>query len=186
MPIAVIMPKLEMSQETALVVEWKKKPGDMVVQGDALLTVETDKLTIDIEAVASGILAGVSAEVGQTVPVTTVIAYLLQPGEDASTIPSSAAVQAAPETPPKAEKITTSATPLAARVAAAEGLDLKEIAGSGPDGKITKADVIARVSGSEAKESAAETAIPGSRLRQTPNCEPHRQPNGWRGKRGWI
>lgn len=160
MPIAVIMPKLEMSQETALVVEWKKKPGEMVTQGEALLAVETDKLTVDVEAVASGILAGVSAEVGQNVPVTTVIAYLLQPGEDASAIPAASAAAGAPMGEVKAvveEKQTVRVTPLAARVAAVEGVDLKGVAGSGPAGKITKADVVAaRVEGKQRATPAAK------------------------------
>ncbi len=179
MPIAVIMPKLEMSQETALVVEWKKQPGEMVNQGDALLTVETDKLTVDIEAVASGILAGVSAEVGQTVPVTTVIAYLLQPGENASAIPSAAPASAAPSAPAapavppvplKVEKSAAPATPLAARMAAVEGVDLSKVSGSGPDGKITKADIIARVSDAEVQETvfAEIPAQAAGKLRATP------------------
>ena len=156
MPIPVIMPKLEMSQETALVVEWKKKPGEMVNQGDALLEVETDKVTVEIEAVASGILAGVSAEVGQTVPVTTVIAYLLQPGEDANAIPKS---PSAPAVTPKAvveAKYSSPATPLAARMATVEGVDLKEVTGSGPAGKITKADIVARVEGKLRSTPAAK------------------------------
>jgi len=159
MPIPVIMPKLEMSQETALVVEWKKNPGDIVSQGDELLSVETDKLTVDIEAVASGILAGVSAEEGQTVPVTTVIAYLLQPGEDASSIPSQTEVS---EDTQKKEKPAIPATPLAARMAAVEHVDLKDIAGSGPEGKITKADILARVSPAAPNGAAVQGSPPDS------------------------
>ena len=164
MPISVIMPKLEMSQESALVVEWKKKPGEMVNEGDALLEVETDKVTVDIEAVASGILAGVSAEVGDTVPVTNVIAYLLQPGETESDIPFAAPAQEVPqkevEKPAQPSPVAASpspqATPLAARMAAAEGVDLKEVVGSGPSGRITKADIVARVSaGPDHPDSAA-------------------------------
>ncbi len=172
MPIPVIMPKLEMSQETALVVEWKKKPGDMVNQGDALLAVETDKLTVDVEAVASGILAGVSAEVGETVPVTTIIAYLLQPGEDAGSIPAAAGAPA-PEVPSKTEKPSAGATPLAARMAAAEGVDLSKVSGSGPDGRITKADILARVSGAEVKVPPELVTLPtmaaaAGKVRATP------------------
>ena len=146
---------------------------------------ETDKLTMDIEAVASGILAGVSAEVGQTVPVTTVIAYLLQPGEDATYNTFSGRRTASAGNPTQSRKTNRSATPLAARIAAAEGVDLKEISGSGPDGKITKADIIARVSGAEVQESAAETTIPEVTGQKRPaKCAPHRQPNGWRREKG--
>ena len=160
MPIAVIMPKLEMSQETALVMEWKKQPGEMVKEGDALLSVETDKVTVDIEAVASGILAGVSAEVGQTIPVTTIIAYLLQPGEDASAVPAQtakAALASAPKMEPAAvEEKPLKVTPLAARMAAVEGVDLKGVEGSGPAGKITRADVAARMEGKQRATPAAK------------------------------
>ena len=161
MPIPIIMPKLEMSQETALVVEWKKKEGDKVSEGDALLAVETDKVTVDVEAVASGILAGISAEVGKSVPVTTIIAYLLQPGEDASSLPGQKAVveKKAEEKPAAAalvEEKSVKVTPLAARMAAAEGVNLAQVAGSGPMGKITRADVAASVDGKQRATPAAK------------------------------
>ncbi|MCE1252979.1 MAG: 2-oxo acid dehydrogenase subunit E2 [Anaerolineae bacterium] len=168
MPIAVIMPKLEMSQETGLILAWKKKEGDMVNQGDALLEVETDKVSVDVEAVASGILAGVSAKEGESVPVTTVIAYLLQPGETAASIPAAGKAASAPaETvaatpaaaPAAAEKSDVRATPLAARMAAVEGVDLKSVTGSGPDGKIVKADVAARLEDGKVRATPAARRV---------------------------
>ncbi|RLC59177.1 MAG: 2-oxo acid dehydrogenase subunit E2, partial [Chloroflexota bacterium] len=78
MAVPVIMPKLEMAQETATVVEWLKQEGEHVEKGEPLLTVETDKVTLDIESPASGILAGVRVGPQQVVPVTEVIAYILQ------------------------------------------------------------------------------------------------------------
>ena len=82
MAIAVIMPKLEMSQEAATVLAWLKEEGEHVEKGEPLLTVETDKVTMDIESPGAGILAGVRAEIDQVVPVTETIAFLLQPGEE--------------------------------------------------------------------------------------------------------
>ena len=169
MPIAVIMPKLEMSQETGQILEWKKKEGDMIKEGDALFEVETDKVSVDVEAVASGVLAGVTAKVGETIPVTTVIAYLLQPGETAANIPATAKAASAPveapaaapaaAAPAAADKSDVRATPLAARMAAVEGVDLAGVTGSGPDGKITKADVAARLEDGKVRATPAARRV---------------------------
>ncbi len=139
MPIPVIMPKLEMSQETARVVAWLKKDGERVEKGEALLSVETDKVTVDIESPGSGVLAGIRGVPGAVIPVTTVIAYLLQTGETPSALPAEPG--AAP--PPAIQKETRSVTPLARRVAGANGIDLRQVTGSGPAGKVTRADVAA-------------------------------------------
>jgi pyruvate dehydrogenase E2 component (dihydrolipoamide acetyltransferase) len=149
MPTPVIMPKLEMTQETATVVAWIVQEGEQVGKGDPLLTVETDKVTVDIESPASGILAGVCAVPDQVVPVTEVIAYVLQPGEtlpEPQVTPGDAgrAESTAPETPVEAEAARAgAATPVARRMAADRGLDLGAITGTGPGGRITKADVAA-------------------------------------------
>ena len=75
------MPALEMAQETGKLVSWKKKEGEQVRKGEMLLEVETDKAVVEIEAAGDGILAGVTAKVGDVVPVGQTIAWLLQPGE---------------------------------------------------------------------------------------------------------
>ena len=135
MAVPVIMPKLEMAQETATVVEWLKQEGERVEKGEPLLTVETDKVTLEIESPASGILAGVRVGPQQVVPVTEVIAYILQPGEE---LPREAE---APSPPPPPPTLPVAATPVAQRLAAARGVDLSTIVGTGPGGRITKADV---------------------------------------------
>src|SRR6185295_5570980 len=81
MAISVVMPALEMAQETGKLVSWKKKAGDQVKKGEMLLEVETDKAVVEIEAQAAGILGGVTAKVGDVVPVGQTIAWLLKPGE---------------------------------------------------------------------------------------------------------
>ena len=68
-------------EETGTVVEWQKHNGDEVKEGEIILVIETDKVAIDVEAPGSGILDGISAEVGDVVPIGTVIAYILEPGE---------------------------------------------------------------------------------------------------------
>src|SRR5580658_4662901 len=75
------MPALEMAQETGKVISWKKKEGERVTKGEALLEVETDKAVVEIEATGDGILAGVKAPEGSVVPVGQTIAWLVQPGE---------------------------------------------------------------------------------------------------------
>src|SRR5580704_8853498 len=81
MSISVIMPALEMAQETGKVLNWRKKEGDRVTKGEPLLEIETDKAVVEIEATGDGILAGVTAAEGAVVPVGQTIAWLVQPGE---------------------------------------------------------------------------------------------------------
>jgi len=147
---AVIMPKLEMDQETATVIKWLKQEGETVTKGEPLLVVETSKITIEIEAPASGILAGVRVGPGDVVPVTEVIAHILQPGEELPAelapeaepaLPPSPAPTPAPEVTPSPPPASRPATPVAQRLAAAHGLDLSTIVGTGPGGEITRADV---------------------------------------------
>ena len=81
MATSVVMPALEMAQETGKLVSWKKQDGEQVKKGDILLEVETDKAVVEIEAQADGALAGVTAKEGDVVPVGQTIAWLLKPGE---------------------------------------------------------------------------------------------------------
>src|SRR5215210_1581056 len=83
MALSIVMPALEMAQETGKLVSWKKNEGDRVAKGEMLLEVETDKAVVEIEAQAAGVLGGVTAKVGDVVPVGQTIAWLLQPGEKA-------------------------------------------------------------------------------------------------------
>src|SRR6185503_3081011 len=81
MATSVIMPALGMGQETGTLVTWLKHEGDQVTAGEPLMEVETDKAVVEVEAVASGILAEVTIEEGEIVPVGEVIAMILAPGE---------------------------------------------------------------------------------------------------------
>src|SRR5687767_378967 len=81
MAVSVVMPALEMAQETGKLVSWLKKEGEQVKKGEMLLEVETDKAVVEIEAAQDGILGGVTAKVGDVVPVGQTIAWLLKPGE---------------------------------------------------------------------------------------------------------
>src|SRR5918996_4250961 len=81
MAVSVVMPALEMAQETGKLVSWLKREGEQVRKGDMLLEVETDKAVVEIEAQADGVLGGVTAQVGDVIPVGQTIAWLLKPGE---------------------------------------------------------------------------------------------------------
>ena len=85
MALSVVMPALEMAQETGKVVSWHKKEGEHVAKGELLLEIETDKAVVEIEAQGDGILSGVSAREGDVIPVGQTIAWLLVVGE---TVPS--------------------------------------------------------------------------------------------------
>jgi pyruvate dehydrogenase E2 component (dihydrolipoamide acetyltransferase) len=145
MPSTVIMPALELAQETGKVIRWLKSAGDAVTKGEPIVEIETDKVTIEIEAPASGILRELTAREGDVVPVGQTIALIVAPGE-AAAAPSSPAVTTVRHTgdvpaggPPAAIK----ASPLARKLAEQHGVDLGRIRTA--SGRIEKADVLAYV-----------------------------------------
>ena len=82
MAISVVMPALEMAQETGKLLAWRKKEGERVSKGEPLLEIETDKAVVEVEAPGDGILAGITADVGAVIPVGETIAWLVAPGEN--------------------------------------------------------------------------------------------------------
>lgn len=140
----VIMPALGMAQETGVVLRWLKSEGEPVAQGEPLLEIETDKATVEIEAPASGILASLSAQAGDEVPVGEVIALILEPGESVPDQPASAP-EASPapavSQPPAAAR--PPASPVAARIAAEHHVDLDQVKPEGS--RIQKEDVLAYI-----------------------------------------
>jgi pyruvate dehydrogenase E2 component (dihydrolipoamide acetyltransferase) len=154
MAISVVMPALEMAQETGKLLAWRKKEGERVTKGEPLLEIETDKAVVEVEAPGDGILAGITAGVGAVIPVGETIAWLVAPGEQppkksaVAAAPSARASSAPPQQPsvasPAPEKqITTTPqiSPKARRLAKELGMDISGIRGSGPDGTITTEDV---------------------------------------------
>ncbi|EJU09872.1 pyruvate dehydrogenase complex dihydrolipoamide acetyltransferase [Novosphingobium resinovorum] len=181
MPIEIKMPALSPTMEEGKLAKWLVKEGDTVSSGDIMAEIETDKATMEFEAVDEGVIGKISvAEGTEGVKVGTVIAVLVEEGEDASAIeapkaeaPEAAAKEEAPKAEAKAEtkpapaaapKAAASgdrvvATPLAKRIADAKGVDLSGVAGSGPNGRIVKADVEA-AQGGTAKKAAPAPAAP--------------------------
>ncbi len=142
-----IMPKMDMDQESVVINEWLKKEGDMVEKGEPVIIVETDKITSEVEAPASGRLARVLYKDNEEVPVTKVVAYILAEGETEADLPEPPSApdmkleQPALEVPTevKPDKHQRAATPVAKRIAEAENIDLEHVPSLGD--KITKEDV---------------------------------------------
>src|SRR4029450_6531263 len=148
MPGSVVMPALEMAQETGKLVSWKKKAGEQVKKGEMLLEVETDKAVVEIEAAGDGILGGVTAKEGDVIPVGQTIAWLLKPGEQPPTNvaaaqtgrkmepPPAAAAVAAPAAPEPVSAAGARISPKARRLAREHGVDIATLKGSGPGGGV--------------------------------------------------
>lgn len=176
MPVAVIMPKFEMTQETGTVGTWLKAEGDAVRKGEAILEIETDKVSMEVEAPADGVLRGISAKAGQVVPVGQPIAFVLRAGEvwteqavEPAAQPAQPVSEAKPETiqrivlqnEPGLPQATVAASPLAARMAVDLGIDLAAVAGSGPHGQVTKRDIEAHLRAVKGVQAAPETGQNG-------------------------
>src|SRR5580765_241670 len=134
MAVSVVMPALEMAQETGKLVSWKKKSGDQVAKGEMLLEVETDKAVVEIEAMADGILGGVTAKVGDVVPVGQTIAWLLAAGEKPPAAAAGNSAPAAQGSSPAAPNAPIAAgptrvSPKARRLAKELGVDVSGLRG---------------------------------------------------------
>ena len=146
---SIVMPALEMAQETGKLLAWRKKEGETISQGEPLLDIETDKAVVEIESPASGILAGVKARAGDLVPVGQTIAWIVQPGENP---------------PADVQRSTNLISPKARRLAREHGIDLSRVRGSGSEGEILAEDVLALVTAVEAATrvvAPAATESPG-------------------------
>lgn len=139
------MPQMGFDMTEGTVAAWLKKEGDAVSKGEAIVEIETDKTTIQVEAFESGVLGRILVQPGQKVPVGTTIGVISAPGEAAApparagAAPSAA--PAAPSAPTPAPAASVNATPVARRAAEELGIDLAAIRGTGRDGQITKTDV---------------------------------------------
>jgi pyruvate dehydrogenase E2 component (dihydrolipoamide acetyltransferase) len=203
MPIAIKMPALSPTMEEGTLAKWLVKPGDTINSGDIMAEIETDKATMEFEAVDEGVLASIAVEEGsEGVKVGTVIAMLAEEGEDVDAVANADAPdsssdasqesspaakasepadegakpadeQAAPQPDskpasngaPKPSGDRIIASPLAKRIAEQRGIDLASVTGSGPNGRIVKADVEAAEPGAAAPakprdDATAEMAAP--------------------------
>lgn len=176
MAISVVMPALEMAQETGKLISWLKKEGESVAKGEPLLEVETDKAVMEIESPGDGVLAGIKVQAGTEVPVGQTIAWIVRPGEVpptdevAATSGRKSTLAAAPtatlSTPTVSAPTATQAakiSPKARRLASERGVDLAQVAGSGAGGEILASDILAAAE-SKTSAPAADTGSPIARL----------------------
>ena len=164
MPTDIIMPALELAQETGKVVHWLKRAGDTLRKGEPIVEIETDKVTVEIEAPASGVLRDVTAQEGDVVPVGRTIAIVVGTDEAgaaaaAATVmpPASAAATGAIPIPPTAVSAAggaVKASPLARRIAEQHGVDIARV--RTPSGRVEKADVLAYVESQKAAGNGRE------------------------------
>jgi pyruvate dehydrogenase E2 component (dihydrolipoamide acetyltransferase) len=207
MPIAIKMPALSPTMEEGTLAKWLVKPGDTVRSGDIMAEIETDKATMEFEAVDEGVLASIAVEEGsEGVKVGTVIAMLAEEGEDVDAVAKADAPEGSPDEgkdtpsastgsdagegkaegsgqpsnakpePKSASKPAPTssgdriiASPLAKRMAEQQGIDLASVTGSGPNGRIVKADV---------ESAEAETAAPAKQQdNATAEMAPPRTPS---------
>jgi pyruvate dehydrogenase E2 component (dihydrolipoyllysine-residue acetyltransferase) len=172
MAVSVVMPALEMAQETGKVVSWRKKEGERVTKGEPLLEVETDKAVVEVESPGDGILAGVKAEAGAVVPVGQTIGWLVEDGEapPAEAAPAqtgrrtdSQAARPAPVNAGAAAQSSPSEvriSPKARRLAREHGVDISRLRGLGPGGEVLASDILAAAGtpGAAAAASAPSSA----------------------------
>jgi len=203
MATKVIMPKLSPTMEEGQISRWLKKEGDKVSMGEPLAEIDTDKATMEMQALANGVLRKILINEGQSAPLGQIIAVIGEPNEDIASLLSEAPQpakqeqkkeaqakpQEQPPAPPSAQAKAAAAasaqpaaagvdgrqapqavasdsarlivSPLAARMAAEAGIDLRSLQGSGPGGRIIKRDIEAAVSQPKAAPSYPRAVEPG-------------------------
>ncbi len=185
MPVNILMPALSPTMEKGNLAKWLKKEGDAIKSGDILAEIETDKATMEVEAVDEGILAKIVVPEGTAdVAVNEIIGVIAGEGEDAKSVSAPSAAPAKSEAAPKVEAKAAAAAPAAAPVVAGQpaahaadgsrpfasplarrlardaGLDLAKVQGSGPHGRIVERDIETAKAGGGAK--AAPAAAPAA------------------------
>ncbi len=190
MATTIIMPQMGYDMREGTVVRWRKQEGEPISRGEIIAEIETDKATVEMEAFSSGVLGRIVAEEGRTVPVGELIAIITEPGEAVPavedmttgqpTTPTPAQVpQSRPpapgQTPPAAAATgEVRASPIARRLAVEKGIDLAQVAGTGPGGRITESDVLAYEESVKTAPAAASdgrgdlTAAPPGDVRASP------------------
>ncbi len=154
MAIAVEMPKMTDTMQEGVLVSWLVEEGAAISAGDVIAQVETDKATMDVEAYDDGVLLKRVAGEGDSLAIGSLIAVLGEEGESASAVlakyaqsqeasaeEDAASTSGTTPTPPKGDNGRVKASPLARRMAIDHGLDLRALAGSGPEGRIIKRDI---------------------------------------------
>ncbi len=173
----ITMPKLGFDMAEGTLVRWVRVEGETVDKGQVLAEIETDKATVEVEANVSGVVYKHLVEQGAVVPVGSPIAIIAAPGEKVSDVPdqppaekpaapaeeAGSAAQAPAESQPGAEPAgedgRLKASPLAKKVAEQSGVDLSQVKGTGPGGRIVRKDIEAALAAPKAAPAAAPSAV---------------------------
>ena len=167
MATSVVMPQMGYDMQEGTLVRWLKQEGEEIARGDAIAEIETDKAVIEMEAYASGVVLKTVVAEGSTVPVGDTIAFIGSPGEPVPDVaaPSAPVAEPAPEPEQAAETVEPAAaaasgavraSPVARRLAQEKGINLAQVTGTGPNGRITRDDVAAHESSAAAPAPATE------------------------------
>ena len=200
MPINITMPALSPTMEEGNLAKWLVKEGDKVSPGDVIAEIETDKATMEVEAVDEGTVAKLVVPAGtEGVKVNALIAILAGDGEDAAAAAQGGALPRRPrlrrpkrprprprrkrQEPAAAAPVAnghaagerTFASPLARRIAKDANIDVSAIAGSGPHGRVVKADVEAAIAGGVKAPAAVGSAAPVAAAAPAARLRPHRR-----------
>ena len=189
MPTTVIMPALEMAQETGKLVAWLRKEGDTVAKGQPLLEIETDKAVLEVDSPADGVLAGIKVQPGTDVPVGETIAWIVAPGEAIPadrasmqtvrtvTVPNTDNATSERPGAGSSRGVSTRITPKARRLAAEHGVELTNLQGSGPDGEILATDILSAAhkpaTGSPSNSLSTVARLMAERTTQSWTTVPH-------------
>lgn len=184
MSVLVLMPALSPTMTEGTLASWLKKEGDLIESGDVLCEIETDKATMEVEAVEEGTLGKIIVAAGtEAVAVNSPIAIVLEEGDSAADIPSMLATKSAvtpgmvahetvasvPSATPSSVQVANTfnktrvfASPLARRIAEQGGVDISVLKGSGPNGRIVKQDVDAAIANGVSAIASLETSAKAS------------------------
>ena len=193
MATEVIMPALSPAQETGILIEWFKEEGDLIEKGEPLMEVETDKANVEVEATTTGILANITVNLGDEIPVGKVIALILADGESAPESNKENSSTESKVSEDTAQLQTTISNPLdqsanlptnkivtspkVRQYATKKGIDLSFIKGSGPNGVILMEDVLVNQSSTETEENDIPTSkgwrLMADRLTESWSSAPH-------------
>ncbi len=193
MATEIIMPALSPAQETGILIEWFKEEGDLIEKGEPLMEVETDKSNVEVEATTTGILANITVNLGDEIPVGKVIALILADGESAPESNKENSSTESKVSEDTAQLQTTISNPLDQSVnlptnkivtspkvrqyATKKGIDLSFIKGSGPNGVILMEDVLVNQSSTDVEENDIPTSkgwrLMADRLTESWSSAPH-------------
>lgn len=159
----IVMPNMGFDTQAARLIEWLKAPGDQVQKGELIAVIESDKANVELESVAAGVMLAQLAAPGDEVEVGAVIARIGRTDEATQT----PAILADAESNAVFAATAVEVTPIARKLAAENHIDLAQVQGSGPRGRIMKEDVEAAIAGVGAEAASAHTRVGGAGLTQS-------------------